>query len=125
MISNLKKFLIYYYGGVQAVHMIVLFLLIFVFGERMMTILTDKSDAFAGLWISAYLDFLVACPLGILFAFGFKKLGIISLSAAFFSAIIYTYSLVSVGAFTLSGANSIINILFAPVILLFFLVVLY
>lgn len=91
----------------------------------MMTILTDKSDAFAGLWISAYLDFLVACPLGILFAFGFKKLGIISLSAAFFSAIIYTYSLVSVGAFTLSGANSIINILFAPVILLFFLVVLY
>lgn len=121
------KILIYYYGILQAFHLVMNFFVIFGDTEKYLGMLTDKADSL--LMTSAYLDFFAASPLGVLFVIGFlmkkhwaHEVGLTSLSLAMISAVIYEYALISNGVWEMSGVNLVFTIVFAPVVLLFVLV---
>ena len=114
------KFLIYYYGILQALHMVMNGFVIWGDREGMIGVLTDKSDVVSWLMTSAYLDFFAASPLGVVFLVLFLRgsrwarvIGLVSLSLAMVSAAIYEFAWIG-----FSWANVGIHVLFVPVVVL-------
>ena len=128
--KSFYKYLVYYYGFLQVVHLLMNFVVIFVPSFESASLLSTNLDKgeFQVLLSSSYIDFLLASPLGIVFVCGFMKnkkwadtVGIISLTAALVSAFIYTYFLVIFNAWEFSLPNILINIVFVPIFILYFL----
>ena len=118
------KYLIYYYGTIQVVHWLANAYVIFVdrvgvFGALSGSLVAAQIQV---LMFSSYIDFFIASPLGVWFAWNYLKrkrrmsiAGDISLNFAMASAWFYVYVLNLFDALEITALNVFIFVAFVPV----------
>ena len=128
---QIKKALINYFGYLQIPHLLLNFLVIFVVDKA--TLIAKQSASLTpqtlnAFLLTAYIDFFFTSPMALLFLYGFNKnkkwattVGLVALTSAFLSGLVYIYELAVFNAFELNITNIAIMIIFAPPIVLFFL----